>query len=215
MKHAYRREGEPRGFHLGPLDLTLRPGEIVFIAGGNGSGKTTLAKILTGLYARRRRGPSQRPPRHAGQTARNTAGCFRPSFADFYLFDRLLGLGGGANEQAKDYLACLGLAHKVQMHNGAFSTTDLSRGQRKRLALLVACLEDRPVYVFDEWAADQDPCFKEFFYTRLLPGLKERGKAVLAVTHDERYFHVADRLVRLDEGKIDQGVPEHENVGCA
>ncbi len=215
VTHAYPREGEPRGFVLGPVDLTLRPGEIVFLAGGNGSGKTTLAKILTGLYAPEggevRLNGRPVAPGNRGEYRR----LFSAVFADFYLFDRLLGLdAGGADDRARDYLDRLGLAHKVQMHDGGFSTTDLSRGQRKRLALLVACLEDRPVYVFDEWAADQDPCFKEFFYTQILPGLRGRGKAVLVITHDDRYFHVADRLVRLDEGKIEQGAPEHENVGC-
>jgi len=58
------------------------------------------------------------------------------------------------------------------------------------------------VYLFDEWAADQDPVFKKVFYTQLLPELKARGKAVLVISHDERYFGAADRVIRLDYGKL-------------
>jgi putative ATP-binding cassette transporter len=85
---------------------------------------------------------------------------------------------------------------------GTLSTTALSQGQRKRLALLTAYLEDRPFYVFDEWAADQDPTFKEVFYRQLLPGLKDAGKTVLVISHDDRYFHLADRVLRLESGKL-------------
>ncbi len=103
---------------------------------------------------------------------------------------------------ARDYLGRLGLDHKVQVDGGVLSTTSLSQGERKRLALLTAYLEDRPIYVLDEWAADQDPEFKSFYYTRLLPDLKSRGKAVLVITHDDRYFYVADRILKLAEGRL-------------
>jgi putative ATP-binding cassette transporter len=96
----------------------------------------------------------------------------------------------------------LHLKHKVQVTNGVLSTTSVSQGQRKRLALLTAYLEDRPFYLFDEWASDQDPYFKNIFYTKLLPDLKARGKTVLVITHDEQYFGVADRLIKLDYGKV-------------
>jgi putative ATP-binding cassette transporter len=95
----------------------------------------------------------------------------------------------------------LQLEHKVEVHKGKLSTTALSQGQRRRLALLTAYLEDRPIYVFDEWAADQDPYYKEVFYTQLLPDLKARGKGVIVITHDDRYFHMADRIFKLDYGK--------------
>ncbi|SDM20561.1 putative ATP-binding cassette transporter [Franzmannia pantelleriensis] len=67
---------------------------------------------------------------------------------------------------------------------------------------MVAYLEDRPFLVFDEWAADQDPLFKEVFYREVLPELKRMGKAVLVISHDDRYFPLADRLVRLESGKL-------------
>jgi putative ATP-binding cassette transporter len=90
----------------------------------------------------------------------------------------------------------------VQVQDGNLSTTSLSQGQRKRLALLTAYLEDRPIYIFDEWAADQDPVFKEVFYHRLLPELRAKGKTVIVISHDDRYYHVADRIIKLDYGQL-------------
>jgi len=119
------------------------------------------------------------------------------------LFDELYGIGNGNNlALIDDYLQRLHLHHKVKIESGRFSSVDLSQGQRKRLALLVAYLEDRPFYVFDEWAADQDPEFKHLFYTELLPALKARGKTVLIISHDDRYFYLADRCIKLEEGQI-------------
>ena len=201
--HSYQLAGQENTFTLGPVDLTLSPGELVFIVGGNGSGKSTLAKLITGLYV-----PD------AGEILldgilvddRNRElyrQLFSTVFADFYLFERLLGLGlQDLDAQAKTYLEQLQLTHKVTIENGKLSTTALSQGQRKRLALLTAYLEDRPIYLFDEWAADQDPFFREIFYQQLLPELKQRGKAVLVISHDDRYFHLADRLLKLDYGQI-------------
>ena len=206
VTHSYHREGEEHSFTLGPIDLKFRPGELVYLVGGNGSGKTTLAKLLTGLY---------RP--ESGEIRLNGAPItderrdwyrqhFSVVFSDFYLFDRLLGIvSPDLDEQAREYISKLQLTHKVRVKDGVLSTTDLSYGQRKRLALLTAYLEDRPFYVFDEWAAGQDPVFKELFYHQLLPELKRRGKTVLIISHDEKYFHLADRLIKLDYGKLDCG----------
>ena len=204
VTHEYRREGVEDSFTLGPVDLTLRPGEIVFLVGGNGSGKTTLAKLLVGLYAPRE-GAIRLDGETVGDAGRDAyRQLFSVVFSDFFLFEALLGLDASRlDERAREYLARLQLEHKVSVKGGEFSTVDLSQGQRKRLALLTAYLEDRPVYVFDEWAADQDPLFKEVFYYQLLPELKSRGKAVVVITHDDRYFHLADRTVKLDYGRVE------------
>ncbi len=207
VTHSYRREGEG-DFTLGPVSLALRPGEIVFVVGGNGSGKTTLAKLLAGLYV-----PDSgevrvdgKPVDDAGRDAYLQR--FSAVFADFHLFERLLGLEGpGVDGKAAEYLETLRLSHKVTVRDGRLSTTDLSSGQRKRLALLTAFLEDRPLYLFDEWASDQDPVFKRFFYLRLLPELKARGKAVIAITHDDHYYGVADRVVKLGDGRVESDGP--------
>ena len=128
---------------------------------------------------------------------------FSVVFSDFHLFGRLLEAPrDGLDEEGNRLLAKLHLQHKVRVENGAFTTQALSQGQRKRLALVVAYLEGRPFLVFDEWAADQDPLFKEVLYCEVLLELKRMGKAVLVITHDDRYFHLADRLVRLESGKL-------------
>jgi putative ATP-binding cassette transporter len=198
------------GFALGPIDLTLRPGELVFLIGGNGSGKTSFAKLLLGLYE-----PASGEIRWDGERV-DRAGLdrYRQSFSavffDFHLFDEISGEGGDLDERARLQLRELQLDGKVKVADGRLSTTALSQGQRKRLALLSACLEDRPLYLFDEWAADQDPYFKEIFYRRLLPRLKARGKTVLVISHDDRYFDVADRVVRFSEGQVVFDGPVHD-----
>ncbi|GAB1542377.1 cyclic peptide export ABC transporter [Scytonema sp. NUACC21] len=202
--HTYRTDREDSTFILGPIDLTLHPQQLVFIVGGNGSGKSTLAKIITGLYV-----PEAGEIQFDGESiTENNREWYRQHFSvvfsDFYLFDELLGLENvDLDTQAQEYLKILQLDHKVTVENGKLSTTNLSQGQRKRVALLTAFLEDRPIYLFDEWAADQDPVFKKTFYTQLLPQLRDKGKTVLAITHDDRYFHVADRIIKLDYGKVE------------
>jgi putative ATP-binding cassette transporter len=124
-------------------------------------------------------------------------------FTDFYLFDSLLGMDErDLDKRATRGLEELELDDKVQVSDGVFSTTALSQGQRKRLALLTAFLEDRPIYVLDEWAADQDPHYREIFYRHLLPDLKARGKAIVVISHDDRYYHLGDRIVKLEDGKL-------------
>lgn len=206
VTHRYHRDGDEEGFTVGPLDLTLRRGELVFLVGGNGSGKTTLGKLLTGLYS-----PDSGDMRLDGKliTAENRDDYrqfFSAVFSDFYLFESLLGFDrNGIDELAQASLIRLQLDRKVSVENGAFSTIDLSQGQRKRLALLAACLEDRPIYLFDEWAADQDAQFRDVFYHQILADLKAQGKTVLVISHDDRYYHIADRIIKLDYGRLVAG----------
>jgi putative ATP-binding cassette transporter len=203
ITHAYRREGDDSSFVLGPIDFTLRQGELVFVVGGNGSGKTTLSKLLVGLYSPEAGQVYLDGKPVTDETREAYRQYFSVVFSDFYLFENLVGLDSPQlDARAREYLNVLDLAHKVEIKGGALSTTSLSQGQRKRLALLTAYLEDRPIYLFDEWAADQDPHFKEVFYFKLLPELKSRGKTVVVISHDDRYFHVADRIVKLEYGRI-------------
>lgn len=203
VRHSYHHEQRNEVFTLGPIDLHFVPGEIVFLVGGNGSGKTTLAKLITGLYA-----PEQGRILLDGQPVDDGnrdqyRQIFSAVFSDFHLFDRLLESADPAlDAQGNGLIERLHLQHKVQVKDGAFTTQALSQGQRKRLALVAARLEDRPFLVFDEWAADQDPAFKEVFYKEVLPELRAQGKTVLVISHDDRYFHLGDRLVRLESGQL-------------
>lgn len=197
----YETHGE--SFTVGPINLRIESGEVLFITGGNGSGKSTLAKLLVGLYGLTSgtRLCNGKPVTEENCDAYRQL--FSAVFSDFYLFESLLGLDNPAlDEDAARYLQKLQLSKKVTVKEGKLSTTQLSQGQRKRLALLTAYLEDRRVYLFDEWAADQDPSFKEVFYRTLLPDLKSRGKTLIVITHDSHYFDAADRRIHLREGKL-------------
>ncbi|MGB3123916.1 MAG: cyclic peptide export ABC transporter [Pseudomonas sp.] len=189
-------------FRLGPVNLTINEGEIIFIVGENGCGKTTLIKLLLGLYP-----PQQGEVRLNGhlvdaENRDDYRQLFTTIFADYYLFDDVVQGDQHIPEDANKYLQRLEIAHKVSVLDGKFTTTDLSTGQRKRLALVNAWLEERPVLVFDEWAADQDPTFRRIFYTELLPDLKRLGKTIIVISHDDRYFNVADQLVRMEAGRV-------------
>ena len=205
--------GSGPGFQLGPLDVVLEPSQITFVVGGNGSGKSTLAKLITGLYA-----PQTGSLTFNGEPiSHHNAEWFRQNcsaiFTDFHLFEEYLGFDRpGIDDEVRRYLVELRLEQKVTVHDGRLSTVALSQGQRKRLALLTALLEDRPIYVFDEWAADQEPAFREVFYTRILSDLKARGKTIVVITHDDRYFDCADQIVRLDFGQREDVAATQESM---
>jgi putative ATP-binding cassette transporter len=200
---TYRDGDDDAGFLLGPIDLTLRPGELVILAGGNGSGKTTLVKLVGGLYQPESGAVWIDGHRLGDENREAYRQLFSIVFADGHLFRDFLGLGAiQVAERARDGLERLGLAPAVSIREKMFSTLDLSQGQRRRLALLGALLEDRPVCIFDEWAANQDAAFKQKFYHSLLAELKAAGKALLVISHDENHFDIADRVIRLQDGRL-------------
>jgi putative ATP-binding cassette transporter len=198
----FRYEGE-HPFDIGPIDLEVKGGEILFIIGGNGSGKTTLAKLLTGLYEPAEGkiyiDDQEKPSSQLGEQ-------FSAVFNPLYLFEKLYNIETrGKTSEIATYLDLLDIKEKVQvLDNGMFSTINLSGGQRKRLALLLCYLEDSPIYLFDEWAADQDPEYRRFFYRTLLPEMKRNGKIVIAITHDDHYFDIADKVVKMNQGKLEK-----------
>lgn len=209
--HSYRSETD--AFSLGPLSLSFRPGEVVFVSGGNGSGKTTFVKLLCGLYV-----PDSGHLRYNGVPVTNAnredyRSKFAAVFSDFCLSDTIARPPSPELDAlAGSYLQEFRLGHKVRVENGIFSTMDLSQGQRKRLALIAACLEDKPVYVFDEWAADQDASFRQKFYYEIIPELKQKGKTLFVISHDQQYFSQADRLIVLEEGRLWKDTSDAEQL---
>jgi cyclic peptide transporter len=202
---CYRYEDDDgHGFSFGPVDFSLRRGETVFLVGGNGSGKSTLGMLLCGLTQ-----PSEGSIAVDGVTIDEAGrdgyrGLFSAVFFDFHLFSHMVTRAGraAADADVDAWLQRLDLKAKVSSNGGELSTLALSQGQRKRLALAQSCIDEADIYLFDEWAADQDPAFRRYFYTELLPALKQRGKTVVAITHDERYFDAADRVVKLELGQL-------------
>ena len=190
-----------KGFVLGPVDLRVEAGETVFVVGENGSGKTTLIKLLLALYVPESGDLLLDGAAVTAATRDEYRQLFTTVFSDYYLFEDLAG-PGTLPAQAAHYLERLEVAGKVGIRDGVLTTLDLSTGQRKRLALLNAWLEGRPVLVFDEWAADQDPAFRRVFYAELLPDLKRLGKTIVVISHDDRFFDAADRIVRIEAGRI-------------
>jgi putative ATP-binding cassette transporter len=201
-------------FTVGPLSAEFHAGEITFVTGGNGSGKSTMLRLLTGLIPL--------PPGKGvllvdGEPAnadrmQDYRDQISAIFSDYHLSRWLHGVPDTDQTRVSELLGRLEMQDKVTVRDGAFSTVDLSTGQRKRLALVVAWLEDKPVIVLDEWAADQDPQFRRFFYEELLPELKALGKIVICVSHDDDWFKLADRHYEMRDGRIELKKPLPSNV---
>jgi putative pyoverdin transport system ATP-binding/permease protein len=201
VHYRFPAQNDVEPFALGPMNLTINAGETVFIVGKNGCGKTTLIKLLVGLYA-----PQQGQLFCDGKAVQASEidtyrQLFSVIFFDYYLFDDLISADVGIHD-VDEYLKRFQISQKVSVQNGVFSTIDLSTGQRKRLALIHVFLENRPIVVLDEWAADQDPTFRRVFYEKILPDMKQAGKTLIVISHDESYFHVADRVIEMDAGRI-------------
>jgi putative pyoverdin transport system ATP-binding/permease protein len=199
---SYKGKDGAAVFEVGPLSEEFQSGEITFITGGNGSGKSTMLRMLTGLMpldGGRLLADGETVDAEQMQAYRDQ---FSAVLSDYHLSRRLYGVADADPARVSTLLARLEMQDKVSVCDGAFTTVDLSTGQRKRLALVVALLEDKRVIVLDEWAAGQDPHFRRVFYEILLPELKAQGKIVICVTHDDRWFGLADRVLRMNEGRL-------------
>ncbi len=192
------------GFSVGPINLTIRRGELLFLIGGNGSGKSTLAMLLTGLYQPVSGSFWLDDMQIEAHDSARWRALFSAVFTDVTLFHRLLGpRGEPADPQLiEEWLNRLRMGEKLQIEEGKIENLKLSKGQKKRVALLLAMAEQRDIILLDEWAADQDPHFRREFYQILLPHIKALGKTVFAISHDDRYFSHADRLLEMRQGHL-------------
>jgi len=205
----YMHKSSEAVFQVGPLNFTLRSGDLVFITGGNGSGKSTFLKLLAGLYEPDSGEILLDGARVDDRNRDAYRSLIAAIFVDYHLFQRLYGIVDPDTTEVDQLLRQFQLLDKTRVTDGEFQTLDLSGGQRKRLALIVGLLEKRPILLLDEWTADQDPEFRRKFYDELLPDLKRAGATVVVITHDERYLDelkLPARRLRMDEGRF---VAEH------
>jgi putative ATP-binding cassette transporter len=196
-------------FSVGPVDLEINRNEVLYIIGGNGSGKSTFLKLLTSLYYPKTGYLKVDDTILSRSNVQSYRELYSIIFSEFHLFDKLYGLSQIDEKRVYDLLKLMEIETKTNYKEGRFTNLELSTGQRKRLALVVTYLEDKEIYVFDEWAADQDPHFREYFYKTLIPDLQKRGKTVIAVTHDDRYFKTASRVLKMDFGKVHPYLDNH------
>jgi putative ATP-binding cassette transporter len=204
VSHTYSSsDNQAEEFFVGPINLSFKRGEVTFLVGGNGSGKTTLSKLLSLHYIPQSGSIFFDNHCVIDDTREACRQSISAIYTDFYLFTKLFGVESfEMHDLANQYIQDLHLDGKVKIVGGAFSGTALSDGQKKRLALLVTYLENRSIYIFDEWAADQDPVFKDIFYRKILPSLKSMNKLVIVISHDDRYFDAADKVVIMDRGVV-------------
>jgi cyclic peptide transporter len=202
LAFSYRDERGQPSFSLAPLNFQLSKGDLVFITGGNGSGKSTFLKVLAGLYPPARGSIALNGVVVGSDNRQGYRSLFSAVFSDFHLFDRVYGIKEVDQRRVRDLLDLTDLSHKTSIVDHQITTVDLSSGQRKRLALVLSLLEDKPILLLDEWAAEQDPPFRRKFYREILPWLKEQEKTVVAVTHDDDHYDIADRVLKMQFGNF-------------
>ena len=205
---------QDNAFAVGPVNLTIHRGELLFLIGGNGSGKSTLAMLLTGLYQPQSGEILLDGKALSAEKPEDYRKLFSAVFTDVWLFDHLLGPEGQQANPAlvEKWLGQLQMSHKLELQAGKILNLKLSKGQKKRVALLLALAEERDIILLDEWAADQDPHFRREFYQVLLPLMKAMGKTIFAISHDDHYFIHADRLLEMRDGKLSELTGEERDA---
>jgi putative pyoverdin transport system ATP-binding/permease protein len=202
LAFSYRDEHGQSSFSLEPLDFELSKGEMVFITGGNGSGKSTFLKVLAGLYQPASGSITVNGAPIGRDDRQSYRDLYSAIFSDFHLFDRVYGVKDVDQDRLRNLFEMTELSLKTSIVDRQITTVDLSSGQRKRLALVLSLLEDKPILLLDEWAAEQDPQFRRKFYREILPWLKQQEKTVVAVTHDDDHYDVADRILKMQYGNF-------------
>lgn len=202
LGYLYSQKNKEEVFKIGPINWEIKKGDVAFVYGGNGSGKTTFIHSTIGLLNFQEGNIIFNGTILTTENKFKYKSLFAVVFNDFYLFDEFYGYQNFNKSKANELLKIFEMEGKVQIVEKGFSVTNLSTGQRKRLALIAAILEEKPILVMDEWAADQDPYFRKKFYTEIIPLLKQEGFTIIAITHDDRYYNCADKLYKMEFGKI-------------
>lgn len=208
IRFARRGDSDGSGFIVGPINLKIKYGQITFIEGGNGSGKTTLIRLITGLYPADDGGFLLNGVPVSPDDYSSYSQYFGAIFADNHVIRKPYGLSSRQIDDLGEYLKVLEIKNCLPKNLKDDLRPDrLSTGQKKRLALALLLAEDRPIMIFDEWAADQDPHFRDIYYRSILPKLRDKGKCIIAITHDDRYFDSADQRFHMEDGKLHPVTP--------
>jgi len=205
VEFRYGSDQAENGRKIGPFSFSIRKGEVIYLSGGNGSGKTTLGKLIVGLYSPTGGEICYGVQKITTDVLNEYRDRFSALFPDSHVFRSLAYIDEGVLQtKGQQLIEMLKIEHIVSIHDKALSTIQLSSGQQGRLSLLRSLLENKEIYLFDEWAANQDPLFKLKFYSEIVPMLRKEGKTTIVITHDESYFHLADRIVKLEDGMVSQ-----------
>ena len=202
MEFKYINRDNETLFAIEPVNIKINRGDMIFVVGGNGSGKSTFIKTLLHLYTPSSGGIYLDDDLIDEYSASSYRDLFAIILNDFYLSNKVYGVENIDYRLVNKLLKEMQLDNKTKFIDGEFTNIELSTGQRKRLALIVSILENKEIYVFDEWAADQDPEFRKYFYKKILKRLKAQGKTIIAVTHDDKYFNLADKIYKMKDGKM-------------
>jgi putative ABC transport system ATP-binding protein len=196
------------------VDVDVAKGEVLMLMGPSGSGKTTLLSIM-GCILQATSGSVKIDGRETVGLSEQKLPQIRLAhfgfiFQGFNLFPALTaagnievmlslkGISGSkARRRSAELLEHVGLGDK----RNSFPS-DLSGGQKQRVAIARALAGDPPIILADEPTAALDSESGQNVM-QILTGLaRERGRAVVVVTHDSRVLHYADRIVRVQDGRI-------------
>jgi putative ABC transport system ATP-binding protein len=196
------------------VDFAVARGEFVMLAGPSGSGKTTLLSILGCVLS-----PTEGEVNLLGERVSRLDEAELPRVRTAYIgfifqghnliasltaeqnITLQLELRGidtaSARKEALDLLGKVGLADKADR-----KPMDLSGGQRQRVAIARALAGSPPLILADEPTAALDAENGRRVTEILRELARERGHTVVVVTHDNRIFHLADRIVHIEDGLI-------------
>ena len=215
LSHWYG-SGAMRRQVLQGVDLTIAPGEVVLLTGPSGCGKTTLLTLVGALRSVQQgsvrvfgqelngagRDVRQRLRRSIGMIfqGHNLLRCLTAEQNVQMGSDLLDGLSYRARrDQAREWLRAVGLGDQLSK-----LPHDLSGGQKQRVAIARALAARPRLLLADEPTAALDSRTGREVVDLLQSLAREQGCGVLMVTHDPRILDVADRLVRMEDGRLTQ-----------
>ncbi|MDH5547998.1 MAG: cyclic peptide export ABC transporter [Gammaproteobacteria bacterium] len=203
VAYQYNTNSSGKRFSIGPINITIRKGEVLLIAGKNGSGKSTLSKIINGLYSASRGDVYWNEHKLVSEDILTYRSHYATVFSDYHLFEETFNVYDLEKHKDSEWLDVLEIKSIVlELLENRIRSSEMSQGQKRRLAIFVMLLENRPVYIFDEPGADLDPDFKDVFYYRIVRKLRSQGKTIIIVSHDSHYFNIADRVIEMANGKV-------------